>query len=171
LRIALVGKMGSGKTTATDYIKTRYNCKELAFATPIREFAKYIYGDTWHTEGRRLMQALGNLSREIDPDILIRPVKRTVMSWPDINFIVSDVRFENEVNALHWLGFKVFRLEVSDSIRFARLKARDGRLPSLEVLNHPTETSLDHIVLPVINANPGAPEFYREIDKALEAHV
>ena len=166
MRIGLVGKMGSGKTTATDYLRTRYECAELAFATPIREFARYIYGETWHTEGRRLMQFLAR-SREIDPDIFVKPLQREVMAWPDRHVVVSDIRFENEVNALHWLGFKVFRLEVSDPIRMARLKNRDGRLPSFETLNHFTETSLDHIVLPVINANPGVPEFYREIDRAV----
>jgi hypothetical protein len=139
----------------------------LGFADPIRNFAKDIYGDSWHEEGRLLMQALAKIAREFDPLILVKRIQKIVTSYPDTPYVINDVRFPNEVEMLQKLGFTVFRIEASWPIRLSRHIAREGRPPNPDTLNHITETALDGYPLPILDGNLNKLEFCEAVRRAV----
>lgn len=57
--------------------------------------------------------------------------------------MVTDARFENEVDAILSAGGSVVRLHVSEEEQRRRLAKRDGLTPTVEALTHTSETSLD----------------------------
>jgi len=166
-RIGLSGKICSGKSSASEFLVKTFGFHRLSFADPIRNFAKEIYGEAWHVEGRRVMQALGKLSREVDPLIFVKRIQNIVLSYPETPYVVDDVRFPNEVEALTKLGFAVFRIEASLEVRVRRYIAREGYPPHPEVLNHITETSLDGYGLPVLDGNLNKVEFCELLRKVV----
>ena len=57
--------------------------------------------------------------------------------------MITDARFENEVDAILATGGAVVRLRVSPEEQRRRLESRDGLIPTPESLTHASETSLD----------------------------
>ena len=126
--IGISGTIGSGKTTISKYLKKKYNFVEYAFADPIKKFAidigfkhKEVYGTQdeklainvwWGVSGRTFMQKFGTeLCRDIMPKIIPNMNIKNGNIWINIfknyihenknkNFVISDVRFLNEFNAI-----------------------------------------------------------------------
>jgi hypothetical protein len=166
-RIAFTGKMCSGKDTATDYL-VRKGFTKLSFADPIRELACKVYGTEQSVERRRFMQEVGQAGRRVNPLIWIQPVVMTVQQWPDAMFTLNDIRFPNELTALKWLGFEVYRIVASEGLRIKRHKERNGYAPTREALDDISETALDDVYLPELDGELPIPEFYKAIDRILE---
>lgn len=119
--IGLTGQIGCGKTTVANFIKSETGAKELSFADPIKEVIAYLTGiprqqlDDQEVKKRMFpdssvtvrhaLQTLGTeWGRElIDQDIWVNYVKRQIET-EDQNFIVPDVRFENEAQMIRDLG-------------------------------------------------------------------
>ena len=95
MKIALIGKMGSGKTTLAKYIEERYGYSLLSFATPVKKYAKELFNV--HTKDRAFLQAFGQKMKEIDPDIWVNCIIRQIITD---SVIIDDVRFPNEYAAL-----------------------------------------------------------------------
>lgn len=169
-RIAFTGKMRSGKDTATDYL-VRKGFRKLSFADPIRELASKVYGTEQTNERRRFMQDIGQAGRKINPNVWIQPVANTVKQFPEVQFTINDVRFENELNALRWLGFVVYRIVAPESLRVQRYIDTFGYAPSREALCDISETALDEFDLPELDGSLPKPEFYKAIDQILEGGI
>lgn len=114
--IALTGKKGSGKNTAALIIQQLYpemNFKLLSFAEPLKEAYEILFGEVvaddlswkesphpvYHITRRRLLQDLGKFGRDnsggnIFIDRLFEKIE------PDENYIITDLRFKNELYAL-----------------------------------------------------------------------
>lgn len=74
--------------------------------------------------------------------------KLTQLSIENINkgksVYISDTRFPNEVDSIIDLDGKVIRLEVNEETRSKRIVDRDNLQPTMEHLNHSSETGLDN---------------------------
>jgi len=132
--IGLTGYARSGKDSIAKTLVEKYGFERVAFADPIRELLYELNpkvdfevdGGSWDIrylvdnygwdeakqslEVRRLLQTLGLGARNIiDEEIWVIKALRTMSG--DGNYVVTDVRFENEIIALRHLGAQIWRVE------------------------------------------------------------
>lgn len=132
--IGLAGRMQAGKDTLGAHLVQRYGYSRIAFADKL----KLLLGDVdpiitaSHTgalfrlsdvledrtmeeaklvsEVRRLLQALGNHAQTyFGPTCWVDAAMRDVA--PGKRYVITDVRYIHEVEALHELGGRVFRIQ------------------------------------------------------------
>lgn len=134
------------------YDKLEWNARLLLSGGP-RETDYELLAAKWlvdiKTPGltpRELKQRVGTDSgRSIDKDIWIRDGLKKIK--PGGAYVIDDVRFENEADALRQHGFAIVKLAADNLLRQDRLAVRD-KLPYYRPLeeNHASETELDRIV-------------------------
>ncbi len=142
--IGIAGRKYNGKDTIGDYLVKNYGYKKIAFADPIKEICKEMFGfnneqlygslketndEFWNISPRKLMQFIGtelfrNHTDEIMPDvgsnIWIKVLEKKILDNPDSKYVITDIRFENElelVTKFHGLKIKVVRdnMEIIDN--------------------------------------------------------
>jgi hypothetical protein len=123
IAIGMIGKAGSGKDTVCDYLSDKHNFRRIALADPLRDIAqlflvadrqsvwdrkirelpltflrKMIDGTFWSV--RKLLQYMGTEMFRvlIDDSVWVRNASQRME--PDSSYIISDVRFPNEVDLL-----------------------------------------------------------------------
>ncbi|KAF1049339.1 deoxynucleotide monophosphate kinase family protein [Xylophilus sp.] len=143
--IGLAGRARTGKTTVADRLTAEYGYSNLSFAAPIREFVAQLTGITlaelentevkeavilWIGKSpRQLMQTLGTewgrqLVRE---DFWVRRALAAAETIPGGRAVISDVRFDNEAEAIRAAGGVVLHIVRPDA---------------LEVSSHPSEAGV-----------------------------
>lgn len=71
IKIAFIGKMCSGKSTACQYLQTlNPDFKILSFAGKIKDIARELFD--MKTKDRKLLQQIGSHMREIDYDVFVK---------------------------------------------------------------------------------------------------
>ncbi len=119
MRIGLMGKMASGKSTLAARIMQKYpNIKKLSLAEPVKEIANNLFN--MKNKDRHLLQQIGTKMREIDPNVWVDTLLRNINDCDDI--IIDDVRFENEIIKLKQAGFKIFYLDIDEITQNKYLK-------------------------------------------------
>ena len=117
-RIALLGKMASGKTHyALRLLEANPKMHRLAFADPIKELAHDLFG--MEGKDRKLLQQIGSKMREIDENVWINTLLRRAEGYASV--VVDDVRYPNEIRSLQEAGFHIRYLEVSPQTQRARI--------------------------------------------------
>lgn len=146
MKIAFSGKMGSGKTTYADYLVDKYGFKKVSFATKVRDITKAIYNipdeDMYGpNKPRELLQHIGHVMREtMHKNFWVDSLLAQVRG--NDHYVVDDMRYYNEYEALGDNGFILIRLRAPERTRRARLGA------AFTNPNHPSETDLDYQYLP-----------------------
>lgn len=177
LVIGLLGKAGSGKSTALQYLRDKYGAKPARFAGPLKELAKEIWGfddeqvygpaaikeivDPRHNMSPRVaLQRLGDgARRHIKPDIWIEALVESITRQAregDL-FVIEDCRYVNEAAMIatttRFVG-KVIKLECP-------------RRDTLADESHPSEAEVDKVPRPFIYAtvdNHFDDAFFRGLD-------
>jgi hypothetical protein len=128
--IGLSGYARSGKDTVANVLINQYGFERVAFADPIRDMLVFVNpilenGSRlneelrdigWEnlklrSEVRRLLQELGMAGREImGNDIWIISFLKKLED-PNVHYVVTDVRFENEAVMIKQLGGQLWRIE------------------------------------------------------------
>ncbi|MGE2643749.1 hypothetical protein ACQH7H_24405, partial [Escherichia coli] len=121
-KIALMGKMRSGKDTVGHYLNGTKGFGQFAFGTGIKRVVEILYPDLdLRSKPRKLYQDVGQRLREVDPLIWInyldREVKRYSRSLAVIdqvpNVVITDVRQLNEAEFLKLQGYVLVRIYIS----------------------------------------------------------
>lgn len=154
--IALAGRMGTGKSTIAWELAVLYGYNLESLAKPIKEILDLAYpglrksvpqrvttptGTTSRT-GRELMQRLGTdaVREHVDLDFwihcLFRRLESTEKPW-----VIDDLRFPNEVEALNNAGFYTVRL-----VR-----------PGIPLGDHASETQTDNLAVHLEIQNTASP--------------
>lgn len=170
LKIALVGKMRSGKDTVADYLAFKYNFKVYAFADGIKELCKQLFPHL--VEGRKnrsIYQDVGQFMRSIDPHVWInQTMKRISRFSPLRNIVISDVRQQNEYDVLKSKGYIIIKIHADDEIRWERIRSA-GDDCTEEQFNHETERAVDTIPHDfLITNNETLDELYKQIKDVLD---
>lgn len=146
MKIAVIGKMRSGKDTfANYYIKRGF--QEYKFGNGIAEIIQKYFPDEWAKgKPRHLYQGIGQYFRTFDADVWVNYVAKQVQDKSFV--IITDVRQENEVKWLMDNGFKIIKVSTPEEVRIQRMVASGDTIPedseSLEkMLNHETEQFVD----------------------------
>lgn len=134
--IALLGGMGSGKSTAADLLEDQWEYKRLAFADPLRELVTNLWPDGSQNTNRFPLVVLGAAVRSIDPDYWVNALHERLTNTATV---VDDVRMPNEYDMLRGEGFVFIRI-VADNITRADRLNRSGKTGDME---HETEHALD----------------------------
>lgn len=153
--IGLAGPAGAGKDTVAEMIQRMYGYKRIAFAhtlknmlaiagmpEPEREFKEALLPGlpfSW----RQAAQTLGTeWGRSLDPDLWVKLTLMHMQKHPG-NYVISDVRFENETAAIRGLGGTIVHIH--------------GRKTALvgDTTNHASEAQVKQDPLDYILPNQG----------------
>jgi hypothetical protein len=138
--IGFVGFMGSGKDTAADYLVNFHGFRRDSFANTLKDAVAAVFGwdrtllegrtsearvwreqvDPWwaerlnlpHLTPRWVLQYWGTevCRMGFHDDIWIASLENKIRKTTD-NVVISDVRFTNEIKAIHNAGGKVIRVK------------------------------------------------------------
>lgn len=142
--VGISGKAGSGKDYVGRYMR-RYGFQNVAFAWPLKsECVKQKIGtfdecfDTKPPHVRRWLQEFGVGMRDADPRYWIDQLDtllRVLESQGGLtSFVITDMRFKNELEYVREMGGKLIRLEHG---------TRQYPLAGTTAAHHRSETDLD----------------------------
>ncbi len=167
--IGIAGRAQHGKDTIGKVLVEHYGYQRVAFADKVRELAlivdphilcpadvgmefrylsELVRADGWdrtkqHSRVRWLLQRLGEGARNaLGEDVWVNAAFNNIHSG---NYVVTDVRYQNEVNAIRNRGGKVWRVTRPDF--------DNGVDP-----NHPSEANVALLDVDVDIANDGTVE-------------
>jgi len=125
--VGICGKAGSGKDTVGDHLIEKYGFKKIALADPIKRLVKDVFALDDHTvydrvareqpleqwddwSVRKLLQYIGTeLFREnIDDAVWVKSLWFKIQDDKENNYVVTDVRFPNELKFFEEKGGKDF---------------------------------------------------------------
>tara|TARA_X000000950_G_C13771958_1_gene601381 strand:+ start:413 stop:940 length:528 start_codon:yes stop_codon:yes gene_type:complete len=144
MKLAILGKMGSGKSTSAKYLKENYNFKIHSFGYPVKKFAKEIFNEK--SKNRKLIQDFAQKVKEIDPDVWVKYLINNLDL--EKNIVIDDLRFPNEYKVLKKNGFKIIKLSITDEFQEIRLKNTypDNYQVHIERKNDISESYTDEIL-------------------------
>lgn len=146
MKIAICGKIASGKTTLANKLCEAYGFQKFSFAAKVKEVATEICGMHPDKKDRRLLQTIGHGLRQIiSSDVWITPVLSQTKNIK--RAVIDDLRYANELAALKQNGWIVIRLNISDRLQEERIRAAypNSHKQHIENLMHPSETELDEV--------------------------
>tara|TARA_R110002012_G_scaffold315755_1_gene530007 strand:- start:3601 stop:4131 length:531 start_codon:yes stop_codon:yes gene_type:complete len=125
LKIAVCGKMASGKTTLANMIvNEKNNGTVLSLATKVKDIGKELF--FMEAKNRPLLQKIGMKMREIQEDVwldyLIKSADSLIAENKTAIVVVDDVRFVNEVKKLKDNGWIIIKIEIEDELQKERLQ-------------------------------------------------
>jgi hypothetical protein len=137
--IGICGLIGSGKGTVADVLVEEYGYKKLSFADKLKDGVATIFGwdrdmlegdsdesrewreqrdPFWSAETGRsitprlVLQEFGTdcMRNGFDDGIWVSLVKQQIMKTPGVNYVIPDVRFDNEANMIKSIHGEVWRV-------------------------------------------------------------
>jgi dephospho-CoA kinase len=168
MKIAVLGKMRSGKDTLAKYFIDNDFATQLAFGDEIKSIArKYFPEEVAKGKPRWIYQKVGQDFRAIDPDVWVKKLERKVFGLEYLgqtSIVITDVRQMNEYEFLKKQGFTVIKVEAEDELRKERI-LRSGDIFEPEDFYHETETAVDYIPFDyLVTNNADLLSFYDQIE-------
>lgn len=155
LKIAITGKMGSGKSSLTKIIEEL----EHGYVTSYSSIIRSTLVNLDLTPTRELMQATGDFFRSFDKLVWTKQLLKEVKGI-NKTIIIEGIRYPFERDALVSEGFKIIKILANDSIRRKRITKRND-IPITDQIwlqwqNHGTEIFVDQIKADYIITNNGS---------------
>ena len=121
MKIAVTGKMCSGKTTLCNYLcELEPRFEIFSFGKKVKDIASDLFKMDPLIKDRTLLTSIGQKMREIDSEVWINYV---IQQCKDLEFcLVDDLRYQNEYEALVKNGFNIIQLNISDELQEKRIK-------------------------------------------------
>jgi hypothetical protein len=153
--IGLVGLIGSGKGTVADYLVNKHKFRNISFANHLKDAVSAVFswprnlleGDTeysrqwrdevdeWWSERlnipnltpRWVLQYLGTdvLRKNFHDDIWIASLEYQLLGEAQTNFVISDVRFPNEIEMIKKLGGEIWHVQRGKMPEWADIEYQD----------------------------------------------
>ena len=167
--IGLTGLAFSGKDTV-GAILGHHGYERRAFADPLKNIATAIGWDGSKTvlprcelcgmrQGRELLQVLGTegVRENIRDDAWILAFKDSLK--PDSKYVVTDVRFPNEAQAIHDMGGVIIRIERNQDTGVGTEHPSESNVDTIDadyvIHNNGTLEALDYVVGNLMNVITG----------------
>ena len=163
--VGLVGFIGAGKGTVADLLVERHNFFKESFANSLKDACSVVFGwdrqmlegntpesrawreqpDKWWSEKlnkefspRLALQLMGTeAGRDVfHPDLWVHTVMRRCENAPWNNYVIADVRFPNEINAIVKSGGKVIRVRRGDEPEWYSLARECNAFDKQEIMRN-----------------------------------
>jgi dephospho-CoA kinase len=176
VKIALTGKMRSGKDTVANHLYIRHGFDKVAFGDALKRIAHDTFPWVSEFSKPRALYQFMNVMREYDKDVWIKHVEQAVKGAIDfhvntgaekIGVVVTDVRQQNEVDWCRENGFTLIRVTAPDEERIARAIAAGDDF-TVHDLCHETELAIDGFSVDYEIVNDGSVDaLKRKVDEIL----
>jgi len=173
--IGIVGKKGAGKDTLGDYCVNKYDFMKYSFATPLKQICKILFlltdeqlfnqnlkeciDSRWNLSPRKMFQLIGTdfMRNQLDKDIWIKHFTYWYDLNKDKNIIITDCRFQNEIDAIIMLGGIIIRI--------------DRKLQFVD--NHESEINIDQLknINNTINNDSDINNLYNQFDRIIATNL
>lgn len=177
--IGVVGLARHGKDTVANYLAKKYGFEIISFATALKEIVQILFGVTldshktkyfpgWNMTYREILQKVGAKMREVHEDVWVRKVTNVILivkifGKENRSFVVPDVRYKNEIEAIKELEGKLIKIIRTDYE--SELSKTEQAHPSETEMNSIPDSKFDLI----IKAESGDIDYiHQEIDKFLK---
>jgi dephospho-CoA kinase len=171
LRVALVGKMRSGKDTLADYAIENHDFTRFAFGDGIREICRILFPEQMKegNKPRSLLQGVGQKMRQVDNDVWVNKcfTEITTESYRKniLNPIITDLRQPNEYQRCKDEGFTIIKVHCDEDLRLQRILQQNDKF-NMNDLYHETEMHIDTYDYDFIINNDGTIEdLYKKLDE------
>jgi dephospho-CoA kinase len=156
--------MYAGKTTLANALAGYPNWyTKVAMAGPLKALAHLAFNEEivkgkmyptsfGYKSGRQILQEVGQAMKSVDQDFWLNcffnDIEHMSQTPNDdrLRFVVDDVRFLFEANALRERGWYVIKVETPEEVRLARGRAALGRDITPEELGHESEVEVGLII-------------------------
>jgi dephospho-CoA kinase len=120
--LGLVGEIGAGKTTATNYLKKQYQAVSFRFSDMLR----YILNRLYLKETRSNIQKLSTILRQnFGEEIMSNVIAKDVLKSPCSLVITEGIRRPNDIIYLKKLpNFYLVSIQADEKLRYQRLIKR-----------------------------------------------
>lgn len=151
--VGILGLKGAGKDTIGDYLVANYGFEKLSFASALKDACSNIFGwDREMLEGstpeareerekpdpfwseklgydfspRYALQYIGTdvMRKNFYDSIWIAAIEKKIIDNPDKDYVVTDVRFPNEVQLLKGVGGTLIEVQRGDNPEWMDLAIR-----------------------------------------------
>ena len=193
IKIALTGKMRSGKSTVAEILWLDYDLTRRSFGGALKYYADKMfegsaaypieveeYGEPCPFDGKRdtrvkkprkLYQDFGQAMRQLDEDIWIRHVEQAIevdrLFTEYKGVVIDDLRQPNEYEWARDNGFTIIRVNASEDRRLKRAE-QAGDSFSADDLAHDTEQHVDGFSVDYTIVNDGSlSDLKRQVDEIM----
>ena len=121
MKLAVTGKMCSGKTTLCNYlcsVEPRFQI--FSFGKKVKEVATDLFGMDPQVKDRSLLINVATKMREIDHDVWSKYVIKQTLNKE--HCLIDDLRFQNELDELVENNWIIIQLIISDDEQNTRIK-------------------------------------------------
>jgi len=143
MKVAITGKMCSGKTTLSNYLcKIEPRFQVFSFGKKVKQIASDLFQMDPNVKDRSLLISIGQKMREIDSEVWSNYV---IQQCKNKEFcLIDDLRYQNEYEALITNGFKIIQMTISDDLQEKRIKKvyPDNYKDHLMNRNHASELNI-----------------------------
>ncbi len=144
LKIAITGRMGSGKSSLSKIIQSL----EDAYITSFSSMIRHILLELELEPTRTLLQETGDFFRKFDNLVWTKALLKEI-SAIDKPIVIDGIRYDFERDKLVSAGFKIIKISSLDELRRNRIAKRDNITITNELWadwqKHPTELYVDSI--------------------------
>lgn len=178
VNIAITGKMRSGKDTIAEYLVEKYGYKKFSFGGNMKKIADQLFGGI-HKPSRSVYQKFAQLCREIDPDVWIKQVDKSIIYYKSMYkafgaedeispIVISDLRQPNEYDYCKRNWYFIVRVTTPEDARIQRIYNLEPNITEEEI-NHCTEGYVDNFKVDYEILNDGTIEdLFKKVDKMVE---
>jgi dephospho-CoA kinase len=176
VKIALCGRIRSGKDTVANHLYIRHGFDKVAFGDALKRIAHDTFPWVSEFSKPRALYQFMNVMREYDKDVWIKHVEQAVKGAIDfrvntgaekVGVVISDLRQPNEYEWASNNGYTIIRVTAPDEDRIARAKVAGDDFTEAD-LEHETESHIDGFAVDYEIHNDGSvDELKAQIDSIL----
>lgn len=143
MKIAITGKICSGKSTLANKLKDKLKLEKYSFANNVKKYAKEIFEMEY--KDRKLIQDFAEKMKELDNNIWIKQLDKEIKDKTHI--VIDDLRFENEYNYLKANNYYIIKLVIHKNQQIKRIEDlyKDKAHEHLARLEHISECNIDKL--------------------------